>query len=199
MNSAFEKAEHEADRKKDKEKERPDPRTIGVVRSPSAERSGGLHGQTLPVLEEGKEGGDGSSNGGRSLRSYKSVGGGLNASSGGDGREGRPRTPAKDYAIDRSRLSAENAVGGSGGDERRPRTPVKDARWSNGSAGGFGRGASPNPQSKTDWSAAGRVPARDRSPTGRSINSIPRSSLDKDLPPLPTPAGVDKGKERALS
>lgn len=148
MDSAFAKAEEAADKKKDKEKERPDPRTLGVVRSPSAERTGGLHGQILPVLEEGKENADGSSNGGRSIRSYKSI---------GDFRkdERRPRTPAKDVQIDKSRLSVESA------DERRPRTPTKDAKWVNGGANGV----------------------RDRSPAGRSV--ISRESLDKELPPLP--------------
>lgn len=141
MDSAFARAEEAADKKKDKEKERPDPRTIGVVRSPSAERTGGLHGQILPVLEEGKEDRDGSSNGGRSIRSYKSV---------GDLRrddERRPRTPAKDTTlIDRTRLSAESARDRDG----RPRTPIKDTKWTNG-VNGFG--------------------ARDKSPMGRSVIS----------------------------
>jgi len=124
MDSAFARAEEAADKKKDKEKERPDPRTLGVVRSPSAERTGGLHGQILPVLEEGKEGGDGSSNGGRSIRSYKSVGDLRRGS--GDGR--RPRTPMKDTLVDRTRLSAESARSREG----RPRTPIKDAKYVNG-------------------------------------------------------------------
>ena len=109
-NTTLLRSEHEASKKADKEVERPDPRTIGVVRSPSADRSGGMQGQILPVVEEM---GEASSNGGgRSIRSFQSG----------------PKTPMKDTG----RLSVENDEG-----ERRPRTPVKD--WVvNGNGNGHG-------------------------------------------------------------
>ena len=53
-----------------------EPRTLSTVRSPSAERTGGMQGQTLPVVEEL---GEASSTGGRSGRSRE-----------------RPSTPTKD-------------------------------------------------------------------------------------------------------
>lgn len=155
-NSAIQRATEEAGKKPEKEKERPDPRTIGVVRSPSADRTGGLQGQTLPVVEEGGEGSStGEGGGGRSIRSFQSA-----LETGVDSDERRPRTPAKD--VDRSRLSAEDAH------EKRPRTPVKDAHWvTNGSL----RGVSPN---------------------GGVRRVLSRSSLDKDLPPLPKPQEKEK-------
>jgi 1-phosphatidylinositol-4-phosphate 5-kinase len=165
-NSAIQRATEEAGKKPEKEKERPDPRTIGVVRSPSAERTGGLQGQILPVVDEGGEGSStGEGGGGRSIRSFHSA-----LETGADGQEKRPRTPAKD--VDRSRLSAEDAS------ERRPRTPVKDAHWvTNGSL----RGSSPN----------------------GVRTKLSRSSLDKDLPPLPKPdekvGGGYMGKEKVVS
>jgi len=108
------------------ESDRPDPRLISTIRSPSAERSGGLQGQTLPVVEEM---GEASSTGGRSGRSGRS----------GD----------QDGTID---------------EDRRPLTPAKD-------------------------NADGRplTPAKDYSPSspGATRQPISRSSLDKELPPLP--------------
>ncbi|KAH8593779.1 hypothetical protein B0O99DRAFT_514854 [Bisporella sp. PMI_857] len=56
-----------------------EPRILTTARSPSADRSGGIQGQTLPVVEEL---GEASSTGGRSGRSID--------------REERPLTPAKD-------------------------------------------------------------------------------------------------------
>jgi 1-phosphatidylinositol-4-phosphate 5-kinase len=121
------RGEHESDR--------PDPRLISTVRSPSAERSGGLQGQTLPVVEEM---GEASSTGGRSGRS-------RDRDENDENRDGdrRPLTPAKDNIDDR------------------PVTPAKDY--------------SPNAHSSL------------RQP-------ISRSSLDKELPPLPkvaSPAQMD--------
>ncbi|KAL3419714.1 phosphatidylinositol-4-phosphate 5-kinase its3 [Phlyctema vagabunda] len=108
------------------ETERPDPRMITTVRSPSAERTGGMQGQTLPIVEEA---GEASSTGGRSERSG----------------EYRPLTPSKEYN------GAEYSS--------RPRTPAKD------------------------------YPPRRSRESGRMLDgakqSISRSSLEKDLPPLP--------------
>lgn len=112
------RGEHESDR--------PDPRLISTIRSPSAERSGGLQGQTLPVVEEM---GEASSTGGRSGRSREREENDKNI----DG-DRRPLTPAKDS------------------NDGRPVTPAKDY--------------SPNAHSSI------------RRP-------ISRSSLDKELPPLP--------------
>lgn len=59
-----------------------EPRVLTTARSPSADRSGGMQGQILPVVEEL---GEASSTGGRSGRSGRSV-----------EVDQRPRTPAKD-------------------------------------------------------------------------------------------------------
>ncbi|RFU33482.1 hypothetical protein B7463_g2900, partial [Scytalidium lignicola] len=67
----------------EKEENRPEPRTLKTARSPSAERSGGLQGQTLPVVDEA---GEASSTGGRSHQSRDDD----------DNREKRPLTPPKD-------------------------------------------------------------------------------------------------------
>jgi 1-phosphatidylinositol-4-phosphate 5-kinase len=79
------------------ESDRPDPRTISVVRSPSAERTNGAQGQTLPVVEEL---GEASSTGGRSAHSRERD---LNGdrrplTPAKDNADGRPLTPAKDYS-----------------------------------------------------------------------------------------------------
>ena len=103
-----------------------EPRTITTVRSPSAERTGGMQGQTLPVVEEL---GEASSMGGRS----------------GKSRE-RPLTPAKD--------------------DERPPTPSKD--YSPGNGQHILRG------------------------------SVSRSSLDKELPPLPRVASPQEMSENDL-
>jgi 1-phosphatidylinositol-4-phosphate 5-kinase len=86
-NSTLQRNEQEAinaERRGDDETHRPEPRIISVVRSPSADRSGGLQGQTLPVVEEL---GEASSTGGRSGHSREEN----------DDGDRRPRTPAKDY------------------------------------------------------------------------------------------------------
>lgn len=92
-------------------------RRITTLRTPSADRSGGIQGQTLPVVEEL---GEASSTGGRSGTSRE--------------RDERPLTPAKDTLPD-----------------GRPLTPAKDY--------------SPS--------------------IGPPKKALSRSSLDKDLPPLP--------------
>jgi 1-phosphatidylinositol-4-phosphate 5-kinase len=123
------------ERKGENESDRPDPRLISTIRSPSAERSGGLQGQTLPVVEEM---GEASSTGGRSGRSRE-----------------RDETLDGDY---------------------RPLTPAKD-------------------------NADGRpvTPAKDYSPSinGAMRQPISRSSLDKELPPLPkvaSPGEMNEGE-----
>jgi 1-phosphatidylinositol-4-phosphate 5-kinase len=112
------------DRRGDDDGHRPEPRMITAIRSPSTERSNGIQGQILPVVEEM---GEASSTGGRSGRSRERE---ENA----DG-DRRPMTPAKDYHND-----------------GRPLTPAKDY----------------SPVSVTTMR-----------------KTISRSSLDKDLPPLP--------------
>jgi len=82
QNTTVQRNENEAIKHEDKEAERPDQRIIGTVRSPSAERTGGLQGQILPVVEEL---GEANSVGGRSARSGT-----------GEGSEKRPLTPLKD-------------------------------------------------------------------------------------------------------
>lgn len=100
-NATIQRNEHEAlrlERRGDDEGHRPEPRKLTALRSPSAERTNGLQGQTLPVVEEM---GEASSTGGRSARSRE-------RDENMDG-ERRPMTPAKDYNSD-----------------GRPLTPVKD-------------------------------------------------------------------------
>lgn len=106
---------------KEKEENKPEPRTLKTARSPSAERTGGLQGQILPVVDEA---GEASSTGGRSQQSRDND----------DSREKRPLTPPKDS-------------------DWRPVTPVKDT-----------------------------LPAASKENGKKTIS---RSSLDKDLPPLP--------------
>ncbi|QSZ33462.1 hypothetical protein DSL72_005030 [Monilinia vaccinii-corymbosi] len=87
MNATIQRAEHEALRTEhDGRREHIEPRTVSTVRSPSAERTNGLQGQILPVVEEM---GEASSTGGRSGRSIRSVRSMYD--------DGRPATPAKDY------------------------------------------------------------------------------------------------------
>jgi len=128
-NSTVQRNENDAiksEKRGEHESDRPDPRLISTIRSPSAERSGGLQGQTLPVVEEM---GEASSTGGRSGASRE-------RDENDENRNGdrRPLTPAKDNNDDR------------------PVTPAKDY--------------SPNVH-------------------GSMRRAISRSSLDKQLPPLP--------------
>jgi 1-phosphatidylinositol-4-phosphate 5-kinase len=94
----------------------PDPRLLSTIRSPSADRTGSMQGQILPVVEEL---GEASSTGSRSGRSRE--------------RDDTPPTPPKDRV------------------DGRPPTPRKDVVNSN----------------------------------GEGMKTIGRSSLDKELPPLP--------------
>lgn len=83
-NTTIQRAENEALRTEhDGRREHIEPRTVSTVRSPSAERTNGLQGQILPVVEEM---GEASSTGGRSGRSIRSI-----------HDDDRPATPAKDY------------------------------------------------------------------------------------------------------
>jgi 1-phosphatidylinositol-4-phosphate 5-kinase len=128
-NSTVQRNENDAiksEKRGEHESDRPDPRLISTIRSPSAERSGGLQGQTLPVVEEM---GEASSTGGRSGTSRE-------RDENDENRNGdrRPLTPAKDN------------------NDGRPVTPAKDY--------------SPNVH-------------------GSVRRPISRSSLDKELPPLP--------------
>lgn len=68
-------------------------RQLTTVRSPSAERSGGLQGQILPVVEEL---GEASSTGGRSARSREADDRPLTPAKDGDLPGDRPVTPMKD-------------------------------------------------------------------------------------------------------
>lgn len=87
-NSAMQRAEAQALKSEldgSRNDDRPD-RTRTAVRSPSAERSNGVNGATLPVVEEV---GESSSTGGRSTRTAE-VDGNIHE------REDRPPTPPKD-------------------------------------------------------------------------------------------------------
>lgn len=85
-----------AEQRGEDESHRPDPRMISTARSPSAERSGGLQGQTLPVVEEM---GEASSTGGRSWRSReREESADARPPTPAKDNDGRPLTPAKDYS-----------------------------------------------------------------------------------------------------
>jgi 1-phosphatidylinositol-4-phosphate 5-kinase len=91
-NSTIQRNENDAiksEKRGEHECDRPDPRLISTVRSPSAERTGGLQGQTLPVVEEM---GEASSTGGRSGNSRE-----LDENDENRDGDRRPLTPAKDY------------------------------------------------------------------------------------------------------
>ena len=69
----MEKAEKQVRKAEDRgmtEDGAPSDRTLGAVRSPSAERTAGVGGATLPIVEEA---GEGASTGGRSGRSHETV------------------------------------------------------------------------------------------------------------------------------
>jgi 1-phosphatidylinositol-4-phosphate 5-kinase len=105
-NSTVQRNENDALNSESKETDRPDPRMISTVRSPSVERSGGLQGQTLPVVEEM---GEASSTGGRSARSREREDG-----------EQRPLTPAKDNIDERPLTPAKDYNPNGNGAFRRP-------------------------------------------------------------------------------
>jgi 1-phosphatidylinositol-4-phosphate 5-kinase len=130
-------------------------RLTSTVRSPSAERTGGMQGQTLPVVEEL---GEASSTGGRSGRSRERSR--ERNENGGNDNEKRPLTPSKDGATS----------------DDRPVTPAKDY--------------SPN---------GNRLSVTP--PTGGVRKAVSRSSLEKELPPLPiltSPVEMNE-KESAVS
>ena len=80
-NATLQRNENEAlkSERRGENEEAAEPRVLTTARSPSAERTGGMQGQTLPVVEEL---GEACSTGGRSGRSREC--------------EERPLTPAKD-------------------------------------------------------------------------------------------------------
>jgi 1-phosphatidylinositol-4-phosphate 5-kinase len=104
-----------AERRGDDETHRPEPRIISTVRSPSADRSGGLQGQTLPVVEEL---GEASSTGGRSGHSREREE--------NDDGDRRPRTPAKDYLDGRPLTPPKDYSPNGNGDSHihGPKTPL---------------------------------------------------------------------------
>jgi 1-phosphatidylinositol-4-phosphate 5-kinase len=126
---------HRGEKRGEDERDRPEPRMLSALRSPSAERSNGMQGQILPVVEEM---GEASSTGGRSGQSARS---GRSKERYENDTERRPMTPMKDN----SRFL----------DNGRPMTPPKDY--------------SPN-----------EFP--------RVRQTLSRTSLDKQLPPLPPTA-----------
>lgn len=91
-----------------------EPRIISTVRSPSAERSGGMQGQTLPVVEEL---GEASSTGGRSGRSKERP---LTPAK----DDVRPPTPAKDYSPAGNGRPSNGRVSRSSLDKELPPLPL---------------------------------------------------------------------------
>lgn len=153
-NSVIQRNESDALRRDAREERDAEPRILTTVRSPSAERTGGMQGQTLPVVEEGGEGGSVSGRSGDGSNvGEREDGNAMNAK--------RPLTPAKD-------------------DDVRPRTPAKDYDPANGGVNGNGTQLTP-----------------DRGEKAQSVrNRVSRSSLDKELPPLP-PEDVPVLQEKA--
>ena len=131
----MEKAEKQARLAEDQgmtEEGAPSDRTLSAVRSPSAERTAGVAGATLPIVEEA---GEGASTGGRSGRSHESLDEEFAASApqtpngkaAGPPLGGRPPpTPPKDHRV-RSRANSE---------KRLPDLPVPQLpalpRWADG-------------------------------------------------------------------
>lgn len=100
---------------------RPDPRTISTIRSPSAERSGGLQGQTLPVVDEL---GEASSTGGRSGHSRERDDTERRPlTPAKDNLDGRPLTPAKDYSPNGNGHSSKRPLSRSSLDKELPPLP----------------------------------------------------------------------------
>lgn len=103
---ALERAEHQA-RKSQRdgvsEGDIPD-RSLGTVRSMSADRSGGVAGSTLPVVEEA---GEAASTGGRSGRSNRST----NGRADNEKDEGRGRSPATFLPVEDTTGSATGTDG----------------------------------------------------------------------------------------
>lgn len=102
-NSVIQRNENDAmngEKSGEHESDRPEPRMISTVRSPSAERSNGLQGQVLPVVEEM---GEASSTGGRSAAS-RERGHHDDEDRPPTPAKDRPLTPPKDYVSDRQSL-----------------------------------------------------------------------------------------------
>jgi len=91
---------------------------ISAVRSPSADRSGGMQGQTLPVVEEL---GEASSTGGRSGRSQERP---LTPAKDDE----RPPTPAKDYSPGNGNHSIRGRLSKSSLDKELPPLPRASSR-----------------------------------------------------------------------
>lgn len=103
------------------ESSRPDPRTISTIRSPSAERSGGLQGQTLPVVDEL---GEASSTGGRSGYSRERDDPERRPlTPAKDNFDGRPLTPAKDYSPNSNGQGSKRPLSRSSLDKELPPLP----------------------------------------------------------------------------
>jgi 1-phosphatidylinositol-4-phosphate 5-kinase len=155
-NTVIQRDESEAMKKEQKgEGEETELRMTSTVRSPSAERTSGMQGQTLPVVEEL---GEASSTGGRSGRSRERSR--ERNENGENDSEKRPLAHSKDEATS----------------DDRPVTPAKDY--------------SPN---------GNRLSATP--PVGGVRKAVSRSSLEKELPPLPsfTSPVEMKEKESAVS
>lgn len=91
-----------------------EPRMISTLRSPSAERTGGMQGQTLPVVEEM---GEASSTGGRSGRSRERP---LTPAKDDE----RPLTPAKDYSPNGNGKAIKGQVSRNSLDKELPPLPM---------------------------------------------------------------------------
>ncbi|RDL33882.1 SAICAR synthase-like protein [Venustampulla echinocandica] len=109
--------------KRNDEAERPDPRIISAIRSPSAERTGGLQGQTLPVVEEL---GEASSTGGRSGQSREREANGdiRPPTPAKDNSDHRPLTPPKDHDPNNTVHGARGPVSRNSLDKKLPPLPL---------------------------------------------------------------------------
>ncbi|KAG9237881.1 hypothetical protein BJ875DRAFT_114781 [Amylocarpus encephaloides] len=116
-----EKEAQKSERRGDDETHRPDPRIISTKRSPSAERTSGLQGQTLPVVEEL---GEASSTGGRSGHSREREENNANERRPlTPAKDGRPLTPQKDYSPNRNSQGRRSPLSRSSLDKELPPLP----------------------------------------------------------------------------
>ena len=99
-----------------------EPRVISTARSPSADRSGGMQGQTLPVVEELGEASSTGGRSGRSGRSERSLDRPVTPTN-----DGRPRTPAKDYNGNGNEASVRKSISRNSLDKDLPPLPRVDS------------------------------------------------------------------------
>lgn len=175
-NSVIQRAEAQAlksEKHSAKKDERPG-RTLVALRSPSAERSNGVNGAILPVVEEV---GEASSTGGRSNQTAEAEGE-------MDEKSQRPPTPAKDIGFPLAKKSSPPPT------RAPPPPPVQES--SSGAGGSPTRSPPPPP---VNGMGNGVEPVD----TPGSESSRPNSWKEKALPPVPRVSSPEVMDEREKS